>query len=304
MTRPVSQPTCILVIGAHRSGTSAVTRTLGLLGAAEAARLLPANAANPTGYWEAEGVVAAHDRFLEAVGSRWDDPRPLPPAAFAGEAAQACRAALLRVLEAEFAGRPLFVIKDPRLCRLAPLLLGALEALGARPLVVSPIRAPAEVVRSLEAREGFSSLRCLALWLGAVLEAERLTRGLARTFVRMDLFRLDPEGAALALAGRLGCFAPNAAATVGIGAFWRRTPPGDGAAVEPLDAPLASLAEPVYAWLLQASDGAEPGPGELDAARAALARFLRTAAWRRSALADGLRELAGRVARKLAAPPP
>jgi len=301
----VNQPTCILVIGAHRSGTSAVTRTLGLLGAAEARALLPANADNPTGYWEAQAVVAAHDRFLEAVGSRWDDPRPLPPAAFAGRAAATCRAALLAILQAEFGGQALFVIKDPRLCRLAPLLLGALEAFGARPLVVSPFRAPGEVVRSLAAREGFARVRCLALWLGDVLEAERSTRGLPRTFVRLGGFWRDPALAARGLAERLGCFPAGAAdaAAPAISAFWRPAGQDGDAAAELRDEPLAVVAQSVYAWLLQASAGGEPAADEMDAARAPFVRFLRTAAYRRSALADGLRELAGRVARKLAAPP-
>jgi hypothetical protein len=297
----VSRPTCILVIGAHRSGTSAITHTLGLMGAAEASRLLAANAANPTGYWEAEAIVAAHDRFLEAVGSRWDDPRPLPMAAFDGGAATACRAELLAVLRADFEGAALFVVKDPRLCRLAPLLLGALEAFGACALVVSPVRPPGEVVRSLEAREGFSRLRCLALWLGGVLEAERLTRALPRSFVRLDVFRRDPVASSRALADRLGCFPPGAAARAGpaIAAFWRAASDGDERRAElPTDA-VSALAEPLYARLAEAADGGQPAAAEMDAARAVFDRFLHTATYRRSALGDGLRELAGRVARKL-----
>jgi hypothetical protein len=302
MSRRVTRPTCILVIGAHRSGTSAVTRTLGLMGAAEAARLLPANDANPSGYWEAQGIVAAHDRFLQAVGSRWDDPRPLPTRAFGGRAAGLCRAELLAVLRAEFAGRPLFVIKDPRLCRVAPLLLGSLETFGARALVVSPIRAPAEVVRSLEAREGFSRLRCLALWLGGVLEAERLTRGAPRLFVRLDDFRADPVAAAQALADRLGCFSSAAAAaSPAIAAFWRRTGPGGDAGIVLPGRSASALAERLYEQLRRAADGSEIPATDMDAAHAAFVRFLRTARYRRSALGDGLRELAGRAARRLGA---
>jgi len=64
----------------HRSGTSAVTRTLNLMAAA------PDNAA---GFWESADIMAVHDRFLAAIGSAWDDPRPLPLAAFATVAATA-----------------------------------------------------------------------------------------------------------------------------------------------------------------------------------------------------------------------
>ena len=42
----------IIVLGMHRSGTSALAGVLGLLGARLPARQLPANFANPKGYFE------------------------------------------------------------------------------------------------------------------------------------------------------------------------------------------------------------------------------------------------------------
>jgi hypothetical protein len=300
MTGLVSQPTCILVIGAHRSGTSAVARTLGLMGAAEARDLVPANAANPSGYWEAEAVVASHDRFLRAIGSRWDDPRPLPARALASPAADACRAELLAVLRSEFASAPRFVIKDPRLCRLAPLMLDALAAFGARTLVVSPLRAPGEAMRSLAAREGFSRLRCAALWLGHVLEAERLTRGLPRAFIDYAGFRDNPAAAARDLAARLGGLPFDPAAAARIEAYWSAAGPQPPAMPQPTDDPMTMLAADVYAVLAAATASGEPDLTALDAARAAFAVRLRSAAWRRDAVQHGLNHLANHVARKLA----
>jgi hypothetical protein len=296
MTQP---PTGILVIGAHRSGTSAIARTLGLMGAAEAPRLMAPNDANPSGYWEAEAVVDAHDRFLAAIGSRWDDPRPLAANAFAGGPADIAHTELLAFLQEAFADERLFVIKDPRLCRTAPLMLGALATYGAAAWIVAPFRAPAAAIRSMAARDGYSELRCTAIWLGGVLESERLTRGVPRQFVNYGRFAEDPVAGARQFADALGGFGEAAAADAVAGAitdYWA----GAGRAeprptLEP--GPFTDLADEVYAALLA---GPAPDAARMDAAGERFRRLLRTAKWRRAAMGDGLRELAGRVARKIA----
>jgi hypothetical protein len=45
---------CLLVLGVHRSGTSAVTRVLSILGAALPRTLLGAGPSNESGHWESE----------------------------------------------------------------------------------------------------------------------------------------------------------------------------------------------------------------------------------------------------------
>jgi hypothetical protein len=63
----------ILVLGMHRSGTSALTGTLAKLGASLPKDLMPANESNPRGYWESLGLVKLHDELLASAGSSWDD---------------------------------------------------------------------------------------------------------------------------------------------------------------------------------------------------------------------------------------
>ena len=53
--------TAIMVLGMHRSGTSALTRILNLLGADLPEDLIKANAYNKSGYWEPSAVVALND---------------------------------------------------------------------------------------------------------------------------------------------------------------------------------------------------------------------------------------------------
>lgn len=170
----------------HRSGTSALTRTLGLRGAALPRRLLPAAPDNATGVWEPREIVAIHDELLAAAGSSWDDVGEFPPAWFASDSARLFKQRLVAALRSDFGQAPLFVVKDPRICRLVPLWLMVLAEFGAAPLFVIPVRHPFEVAASLARRNGFSEAKALSLWLGHFLSVERDTRGFPRSFVAYD----------------------------------------------------------------------------------------------------------------------
>ncbi|HLA78133.1 MAG TPA: sulfotransferase family protein, partial [Vicinamibacteria bacterium] len=77
----MSQPAtsvAVVVLGMHRSGTSALTGLLGLLGVELGSNLHPANEFNQAGYFEHLDLLDVHERLFRALGSSWDDPRPLP----------------------------------------------------------------------------------------------------------------------------------------------------------------------------------------------------------------------------------
>jgi hypothetical protein len=197
----------LLVLGMHRSGTSSFVGLAARLGAALGADLLEANEWNPRGYGEHRGVVEIHDRFLAAEGLRWDSPRR--PAQFAGEAADAARAALRELLLREFAGAPLFAVKDPRLCRLLPLWIPVLESLGARPACVLVARHPVEIAASLARRDGLERSRSHLLLLEHMLPAERETRGFPRSVVLYDELTADWRGVAKRVAAECGLAWPR-----------------------------------------------------------------------------------------------
>ena len=71
------QRTCLLVLGMHRSGTSAFTRILNLMGAKLPKQLIGALPGNEAGHWEPERLVLLHDQMLAEAGSSWRDLRPL-----------------------------------------------------------------------------------------------------------------------------------------------------------------------------------------------------------------------------------
>jgi len=72
-------PEAIIVLGMHRSGTSALTRTLNLLGCDISSQLRPPwPDNNETGFWEPLDISEMHEEMLRSVGSSWDDVSELP----------------------------------------------------------------------------------------------------------------------------------------------------------------------------------------------------------------------------------
>lgn len=183
----------LLIVGMHRSGTSAVAGSLARLGLPLGENLLAAGEDNPKGYFEHEEAVRIDDRLLDALDRRWDDPRELPEGWLRTPAADEARAAITRLLEREFSGVRLFALKDPRLCRLLPLWLETLRATGIEPRVLLVVRHPAEVAASLAKRNGFSPALSQLLWLEHMLAAERDSRGCARAVVTYDDLIAAPE---------------------------------------------------------------------------------------------------------------
>lgn len=181
----------LLVLGMHRSGTSAFTRVLNLLGASLPTQLLPITADNVTGHWEPMEVVGIHDQVLASAASGYDDVTQFPQEWFASEAADVFRSQILDILKRDFSMCSLFILKDPRMCRLLPLWFPILKEFSTQPLFVIPIRNPLDVAASLKKRDGFSEDKSLLLWLWHFLSAERGTRGRKRSFVRYNLLLQD-----------------------------------------------------------------------------------------------------------------
>ena len=74
-----SPPEALLILGMHRSGTSALARVVNLLGAQLGSRLLePQTGINKQGFWEHADVVSGHEALLGDLDSAWYDVRALP----------------------------------------------------------------------------------------------------------------------------------------------------------------------------------------------------------------------------------
>ncbi len=182
----------VVVLGMHRSGTSAAARVVNLLGVPLLAHdLLPADDANPRGYWESEALRRLDDDLLEAVGGTWSLPPAAPDWSLANGLAERARESFGAALAGEW------VWKDPRASVTLPFWRAAF---GLEPAVVLVHRDPREVAASLARRDGFAARRSYALWERYVRAGLSAAAGLPTFVLAYEELVEDPEGCA----GRLG----------------------------------------------------------------------------------------------------
>lgn len=200
----------VILLGMHRSGTSALTRVINLLGMDLPSDLMEANFANQAGYWESDELATKyHDPILASFNSAWDDVLPIAEELQESEDWHRFREVLAHYLVKEFHSSSGFVLKDPRMCKLVPLWLEVLADLDVELKIIIPFRDPLEVAKSLEQRDGFTLEKSSLLWLGHVLSAERETRKLTRCFVNYKQLLENPRQVIEQLTGQCGLNWPN-----------------------------------------------------------------------------------------------
>jgi hypothetical protein len=154
---------CVFVLGMHRSGTSAVTRLVSLLGLHTPPEedLVQPTDKNPKGYWESEALVNFNERVLEAVGCDMGCPIVLGPGWEKDSRLDTLRAAAPDAVRRIFPVTP-WVWKDPRHCLTFPFWQ---SVLAVRPVVVLVNRNPLEIAgSSLRVRKEQGKIYALALW--------------------------------------------------------------------------------------------------------------------------------------------
>jgi hypothetical protein len=201
----------VVILPMHRSGSSAMSRVLNLLGCDLPKTLMLGNETNPTGHWESVEIRALNDDILTSGGSQWQDWQAFNPNWYRTSKPHEFRDRALKVLEKEVGSSSLFVFKDPRVCRIFPFWRDTFDAAGIEPKIIMTVRHPQEVAASLERRKenGIPVLVGLLLWLRYMLEAEADTRGMTRATVSYDRLLQDPIGLAESLQDQLGLFWPS-----------------------------------------------------------------------------------------------
>lgn len=196
---------CIVVLGMHRSGTSALTAVLSMLGAYPSESLIPPEEdVNPKGFWEHADIVSIHDELLQSMGFTWYDERPLPEKWWSYTWVEPYCIRLKEIVLRDFSQTPLWILKDPRCCRLLPLWLKIFEELHCTPFFVIILRNPSEVVSSLTERAGFHEAKSYLLWLRYVLDSEKWSKDHPRAIVTYEQLLDDWRSSADSIANQLG----------------------------------------------------------------------------------------------------
>lgn len=194
----------IIVLGMHRSGTSAVASAMSALGYYAGNQLLTKNYYNQKGYWEDSKLVALNDRLLSIFGHAYDSLDLLPDDFVSHPEVVLLKAEARSLLENKLVQNPFWVFKDPRICHLLTFWQPIFAELQIDVRYVLVFRHPLSVADSLNKRDKFSVQKSLLLWLQHNISAVIVTEGCTRFFVHYDDFLAEPYSVLLRLARTLG----------------------------------------------------------------------------------------------------
>ena len=183
--------TCIIILGMHRSGTSALTRLCALAGAELPRTLIRSRSGNKTGHWESEAITAFHDEMLASMDQRWDDFRPVE---FTPAQRNQYRKQFSDLIERDFGDAAVIVLKEPRMARFAALTLSALDAMGYRVCIMHAVRRPLEVARSLKKRNKIPMVLGALYWLRHVVDIETALQDRPHTVLPYNMVMDDGAG--------------------------------------------------------------------------------------------------------------
>lgn len=170
MKRVESQQKLVIVLGMHRSGTSAITRGLKVIGVELGDRLEPPAAGiNDKGYWEDMDLVALNVEMLDVCGRSWHS---LDPIQEADVEVLLDRGYILRAIEllrSKILENRSFGFKDPRTAKMLPFWAHVFEAGSFDVRYVLAVRNPLSVAKSLGKRDGFDQSKSYLLWAEHIL---------------------------------------------------------------------------------------------------------------------------------------
>ena len=179
----------LVVLGMHRSGTSAIAGALRLCGAwvGEESELTGANVENPKGFWERRDIRQICDRLLHSAGADWwklasFELDAIPHAILTEERRR------FQKIVSKLNEHKTWIIKEPRLCLLLPALCDYVE----NPVCIHIFRNPLEVARSLKKRSGFSISAGLALWEAYNVHALNSCRQLPHILISHSSLMIHP----------------------------------------------------------------------------------------------------------------
>jgi hypothetical protein len=159
----------VLVLGMHRSGTSALARGVQALGVYLGNDFLTPRPDNPTGYWEDKNICQLNERLLTILGVRWEQVALISEAAWQAPEIESLLAEAADYVQRTLAISPRWGFKDPRTLRLLPFWRSVLRLLDAEEQYLVVIRNPLSVAASLAQRQGMDEATAHMLWLTYML---------------------------------------------------------------------------------------------------------------------------------------
>ncbi|EJL58063.1 hypothetical protein PMI09_00556 [Rhizobium sp. CF122] len=195
----------VVVLGMHRSGTSALTRSLQVLGVGLGDNLMPSvEGNNAKGFWEDLDLNAINIEMLRALKSDWHHLRPIDEVDVEKLKSEGFFARAVHLMRSKVGSTGFFGFKDPRVAMLLPFWKQIFSHCGFNVSYVLALRNPRSVAKSLESRDGFEPEKSYSLWLGHVITSLQFSGGSRRVIVDYDRLMQSPDHELKRIAASLG----------------------------------------------------------------------------------------------------
>ena len=202
----------VVVLGMHRSGTSAITRGLEVLGVKLGDNLYPAAIDNPKGFWEDNDFLGINEELLAHLDYSVDRLGLIDWQMPSTAIVEFLELKAEKLVSERCKKNALWGFKDPRTARLLPFWQAVFERVGCDVRYVIATRNPISIVESLYKRSGFEGGITFYLWLEHLIPAISGTMNAKRVVVDYDQLLENPELQLLRVAKALGVTAPESLA--------------------------------------------------------------------------------------------
>lgn len=184
----------VVVLGAGRSGTSAITRGIQALGVDLGDKLRPPGGKNPTGFFEDQDLLALNKRLKRELGIRGHSLRLIKPQEWQTSGVQALHDEAVALIQRRFSKSSVWGYKYARTLRMWPFWEAVFDELETDVRYVLALRNPLSVARSraqLNPERGQQAWSDLE-WLVNVVPYFDRVRGHALAAVDFDAMLADP----------------------------------------------------------------------------------------------------------------
>ncbi|HCS65071.1 MAG TPA: hypothetical protein DIW64_13940, partial [Cellvibrio sp.] len=169
----------IVVLGMHRSGTSAVIKALSCLGVSLGDDFMPAGKDNPKGFFEDKDINQLNIEMLGAIGQHWFSLSLVTESDLEKLVTLGYLERAIELLTKKMAEVPAFGFKDPRVSKLFKFWRMVFSRIDCDVRYVFCLRHPLSVARSLRERNSTPIHKGYLLWLSynlaIVAEAQNLS---------------------------------------------------------------------------------------------------------------------------------
>ena len=184
----------IVVLGMHRSGTSAITRGLQVTGVDLGDKLLPSiEGNNSKGFWEDWEIVNFNIDILASLRSTWCSVSPFTKNQLDELKMEGYFLRAVELLREKVGNSPIFAFKDPRVAKLLPFWKEVFSHCNFDVDYVLAIRHPLSVTKSIIKRDDLEAEQSYLLWLGYVITSLSYSASERRVLVDYDRLMQSPD---------------------------------------------------------------------------------------------------------------